>query len=49
MTHAFNPIFLLSEWVEELEDLFHLFGVYEFLPQPGVNTLFNTSVKYLAF
>jgi len=37
MTHAYNPIFLLSEWVEELEDLFHLFGIYEFLPQPGDN------------
>ncbi len=36
MTHAYNPIFLLSEWVEELEDLFHLFGIYEFLPQPGL-------------
>jgi hypothetical protein len=35
MTHAYNPIFLLANWVDSIEDLLHLLGFYEFLPHPG--------------
>jgi hypothetical protein len=36
MTHATDPIFLISQFAEEIDDLYHLFGSYEFLPHPDV-------------
>lgn len=38
MNNAFNPIFLIAEWAGSLENLFHLLGVYEFLPHSDVIT-----------
>ena len=32
MTTAPNPIFILAQWADELEDLYHWFGYYEFIP-----------------
>ena len=38
MTHAYNPIYLLSEWLDTFEDILHLLGMYEFLPHPDLIT-----------
>lgn len=32
MSHAFNPIFLIAQWAGDIEVLFHLFGMWEFIP-----------------
>ena len=32
MTNADNPIFLLTQLAETIEDIFHWLGLYEFLP-----------------
>jgi hypothetical protein len=36
MTHATDPIFLISQFAEEIDFLYHLFGAYEFLPHPDI-------------
>ena len=36
MTHASDPLFQLSQFADEIDDLYHLFGRYEFLPHPDV-------------
>ena len=33
MNHATHPIFLLSEWVNNIEDVLQWLGMYEFVPQ----------------
>lgn len=38
MTHANNPIFWLAEWADDIMDLYHLFGLYEFLPHSDLMT-----------
>lgn len=32
MTSADNPIFTIASWANNIEILYHLFGLYEFLP-----------------
>ena len=36
MGHAYNPIFQLASIAGDLEILFHLFGMWEFLPHYDV-------------
>ena len=36
MTKAPHPIFLLTEWAGDFETLFHLFGMYEFMPNSEI-------------
>ena len=38
MNTAYNSIMKLAEWAETIEDLYHLFGFYEFLPHPDLVT-----------
>lgn len=32
MGNSQDAIFQISQWADNVEDLFHLFGIYEFLP-----------------
>jgi len=36
MEHGTNPIFTLSKWAGDINILYHLFGLYEFLPHSEV-------------
>jgi len=38
MSHAFNIIFQLAQWAGDIEILYHLFGMYEFLPHSDIIT-----------
>jgi hypothetical protein len=32
MTNAKHPIFIISSWADDIEDILHLLGLYEFIP-----------------